>query len=75
MDYEKERKEAIAAGNKALVSLRAAESDLHSAKNWGIVDLFGGGLLTDIIKHSKMNNAQGHMEQAKLTGVAEMRKI
>ena len=65
MDYEKERREAIDAGNRALMSLRSAQRDLHSAKNWGIVDLLGGGLLTDLIKHSKMNNAQRHMEQAK----------
>lgn len=65
MDYEKERREAIAAGNRALSSLKLAKSDLDSARNWGIVDIFGGGLLTDVIKHSKMNKAQGHMEQAK----------
>ena len=65
MKYDKERREAIDAGNRALMSLRSAQSDLHSAKNWGIVDLLGGGLLTDLIKHSKMNNAQRHMEQAK----------
>ena len=65
MDYEKERNEAIAAGNRALASLRAAQSDLNSAKNWGIVDLLGDGLLPNLIKHSKMNKAQSHMEQAK----------
>ena len=65
MDYEKERNEAIAAGHKALASLRAAQNDLNSAKNWGIVDMLGGGLITDIIKHTKMNNAKTHMEQAK----------
>ena len=65
MDYEKERREAIEAGNKALTSLRAAQADLNSAKNWGIVDLLGGGLLTDVIKHSKMNKAQMNMERAK----------
>lgn len=65
MDYEKERREAIEAGNKALTSLRTAQADLNSAKNWGIVDLLGGGFLTDVIKHSKMNKAQMNMERAK----------
>ena len=64
-DYNRERQEAIDAGNKALQSLYAAQNDLNSAKNWGIVDLLGGGMITSLIKHSKMNNAQSHMEQAK----------
>lgn len=64
-DYEKERQEAIAAGNRALHSLKEAQKELNSAKNWGIVDLIGGGLITDLIKHSKMNKAQSCMEQAK----------
>ncbi|MCR5607573.1 MAG: hypothetical protein K6G26_00740 [Lachnospiraceae bacterium] len=65
MDYEKERREAIEAGNRALSSLKAARADLNSAGNWGIFDLLGGGFLTDVIKHSKMNNAQVNMERAK----------
>lgn len=64
-DYNKERQEAIDAGNRALQSLFAAQNDLNSAKNWGIVDMLGGGLVTNLIKHSKMNSAQGRMEQAK----------
>jgi len=64
-DYNKERQEAIDAGNRALRSLRTAQDNLNSAKNWGIVDMLGGGMMTSFIKHSKMNNAQSHMEQAK----------
>ena len=64
-DYDKERQEAVDAGNRALQSLRAAQNDLSSAKNWGIVDMLGGGLFTSMIKHTKMNNAQEHMERAK----------
>lgn len=64
-DYNKERQEAIDAGNRALQSLFAAQNDLNSAKNWGIVDMLGGGLVTNLIKHSKMNSAQRRMEQAK----------
>lgn len=65
MDYEKERREAIDAGQRALNSLYAAQNYLNSARNWGIVDLFGGGFITDVIKHSKMNNASQCMEQAR----------
>lgn len=64
-NYEKERREAIDAGNKALDSLYAARNSLNSAKNWGIFDILGGGFVTDLIKHSKMNTAQKYMEQAK----------
>lgn len=61
----REMKEAIYAGERALDSLRAAQANLNSAKNWGIVDLFGGGFITDMIKHSKMGNASSCMEAAK----------
>ena len=49
-DFEKEKYEAIQAGERALVSLREAQNQLNSAKNWGVVDLLGGGLFTDLIK-------------------------
>ncbi|MDD6193564.1 MAG: hypothetical protein PUB19_01545 [Lachnospiraceae bacterium] len=67
MDYnfEREKNEAIQAGERALVSLREADNQLNSAKNWGVVDLLGGGLFTDLMKHSKMGNARECLEQAK----------
>ena len=64
-DFEKERNEAILAGERALDSLRAARDELNSAGNWGIVDLLGGGLISGLVKHSKMSNAHNYMEQAK----------
>ena len=62
---EKEMREAIQAGENALYSLQAAREELQKAGNWGIVDLFGGGLITSLIKHSKMDNASRLMENAK----------
>lgn len=60
-DLEKEKREAIAAGNRALNSLRAAQENLSSAKNWGLWDMFGGGFISTVVKHSKMDRAQtGH---------------
>ena len=38
-DYEKERQEAIRAGERALNSLSSAFFELKSARNWGIVDI------------------------------------
>lgn len=61
----KEIQEAIAAGETALRSLREAENFLNSSLNWGFVDLIGGGLFTDLMKHSKMNKASSCMERAK----------
>ena len=56
-DFEKERNEAIDAGERALTSLRAARGELQSAGNWGLLDLFGGGMISGLVKHSKMGNA------------------
>lgn len=64
-EVEKEVREALHAGEQALMSLQEAQRYLNSAGNWGIVDILGGGLITDLIKHSKMNNAQQCMETAK----------
>lgn len=64
-DLEKERREAIEAGHRALLSLRAAQENLDSAKSWGLWDMFGGGFFTTMFKHSKMDAAQRNMDQAK----------
>lgn len=61
----REMQEAIVAGENALRSLRAAREKLNSARNWGIFDLFGGGMISDLVKHSKMNAAVSLMETAK----------
>ena len=53
-EIEKEKREAINAGNRALNSLRTARENLNSAKNWGLADMFGGGFFTTMLKHSKM---------------------
>ena len=46
-------------------SLRTARENLNSAKNWGLVDMFGGGFFTTMLKHSKMDQAKQNMDQAK----------
>ncbi len=64
-DFEKEKREAIDAGNRALRSLQSAQDHLDSAKGWGIWDMLGGGFVSTMIKHSKMDKAKEDMEQAK----------
>ena len=61
----REMKEAIDAGERALSSLRMAQEKLNSAGNWGLFDMFGGGLFSTIIKRSKMDDASKLMETAK----------
>ena len=62
---EREIQEALTAGENALQSLYAASEQLDSARNWGIVDLLGGGFFTDLIKHSKMGKAEEYLSQAR----------
>lgn len=61
----KEINEAIVAGEQALNSLYAAQEKLDSAKGWGWADLLGGGFLTGMIKHSRIEDASRCMEDAK----------
>ena len=66
MDFEKERDEALAAGRAALSSLQDAREMLSSARGWGIYDtFFKGGFISGLIKHSKMDNAEQCIEQAR----------
>ena len=65
-DIEKEKREAIEAGQRALNNLHTARENLNSAKNWGLVDMFGGGFFTTMMKQSRMDQAKRNMDLAKL---------
>lgn len=62
---KRELKEAIDAGERALYSLQCAKGKLDSARNWGFFDMFGGGMISSAVKHSKMGEASSYMEDAK----------
>ena len=64
-DIGKEKREAIAAGQRALESLYAARNELNKARNWGFVDMLGGRAFTSMIKRSKMSDAQRYIDLAK----------
>jgi len=64
MQY-KEIVEAIEAAKDALSSLERVETQLGSARNWGIWDMLGGGFISSMVKHSKLDAAQQEMEYAK----------
>lgn len=61
----KEVNEAIRAGEQALGSLRTAEEKLASAGRWGIADMLGGGLIVNVMKHSRLDDASYYLETAK----------
>ena len=55
--------EAIAAGNKAKSTADTVLSNLDEAEGWGTWDLLGGGVISDLAKHSALDNAQELVEQ------------
>jgi len=60
----KEIQEAKTAGGKVLESLEAVCNSLSSAESWGVWDFLGGGLITDIVKHSRIDDAKLEAENA-----------
>ncbi|MGO5336598.1 hypothetical protein ACTQZS_07250 [Bilifractor sp. LCP19S3_H10] len=64
-DESKEIREAVFSGEKALVSLKDAKRYLDSARNWGVVDIFGGDLFSGLMKHSNIDKASQAMDRAK----------
>ena len=58
----RELKEAVSAGNSALHTAKQVLSSLDSTEGWGTWDLIGGGLISDLAKHSHLDTAQGSIE-------------
>lgn len=56
----KELREAITAGERALSSLDKVQDSLESAKGWGTWDILGGGLLSNMAKHSAIDDANNN---------------
>ena len=63
--YQREIDEAIRAGQRARSSLLQAKDCLKSAGNWGLLDMFGGGMITTFVKRSKMSDAERLVQQAR----------
>ena len=61
----RELQEAISAADEALYHLENAKRYLGSAGNWGLLDIFGGGMITGLVKHSKMGSAEREVQEAK----------
>lgn len=64
-DRATEVREAIDAADAALKHLGNAADMLDDAGRWGIVDMIGGGLITTMLKHRKISDAQDEIDEAK----------
>ena len=64
-DRNKEIREAIRAGERALDSLKEADRQLSSAGTWGMIDIIGGNTFFGLMKHMKVNNASRYVDDAR----------
>lgn len=62
----KEVEEALSAGEDVHESFERVLGYLSSAENWGIYDMVGGGMISSMIKHGKIDDAQNALQLAKL---------
>ena len=69
-----EIREAIEAGERALVSLQDARESLGSARNWGLLDLLGGRSISGLVKHVKIDNAR-HRFSKELSDVRDLQGL
>lgn len=63
MSNELQVNKAINLTDQLISCLDDAERHLTSARNWGFLDVLGGGFIIDLIKHSKLSNAKSSMDQ------------
>lgn len=55
---EKELMEAIEAGYVVIDQLKVIVKEMENASTWGTIDMFGGGMMSSMIKHSHIDSAQ-----------------
>ncbi len=55
--------QALILTDQLISELDQAERQLSSARNWGFLDVLGGGFIVDLIKHSKLSNAKVSMDR------------
>lgn len=65
-NQKKEISEAIVVGEKAAECAGKVISKLDNAESWGVWDLVGGGLMSDIAKHSALDEAQELVEELQI---------
>ena len=70
-NHQKEIKEAVSAGTRALGTAVSILSSLDNAQNWGTYDLVNGGLIAGMAKHSYLDEAQNKV----ITLQSQLRKF
>ena len=60
----KELQEAVGSGQTVLTILDGVINSLNSAEGWGNWDMLGGGMLADLAKHSKIDDARDQVHLA-----------
>ena len=64
-DRKTDMAEVIAAGEKGLTTLRKAYAILSEADDWSFIDMAGGGLISDLVKRSKIKKSNQLLEKAR----------
>lgn len=64
LSRSKELEEAVRAGEQALFQLEGASGQLENAESCGTWDVFGGGLIFDMMKYSSLDDAQRQIGEA-----------
>ena len=67
MDRLKELKEAKEAANQVIIRIDAGLNQLKSASSWGILDIFGGGLISSLVKRNKIGEANRNLEELSIS--------
>ncbi|XZJ87629.1 hypothetical protein ACSXCD_02565 [Clostridium perfringens] len=55
--------EALREANNCLMISEETLKSLRRAKNWGIYDIVGGGMISSAIKHNRIDDAKTYMER------------
>ena len=61
----RERAEAIHAADVALRHLGRSVELLNSARKWGALDMLGGGIVSSLIKHKRIDDAEDEFNAAR----------
>jgi len=63
---KRELREAIGAGEMAWNMVMEVLDSLDSAEGWSTFDMLGGGLIADLAKHEKLDEAQWKIEELQI---------
>ena len=62
----KEIEEALTAGHSVLSGLDQVIDNLQQARNWGTWDMLGGGLISSLVKHDRIDDARDSVEHVQV---------